>query len=160
MEEFERILRAHRARYPRMEPQDYVKLAFQSEFGPEHMLSAPETVLSLLRQEWEALPPGGEITPPEPIGGGLCRYHLSACTEDRLPRLAEQFCRSAREHRGSLQGLELRLESVRTLDVPGMEQWLAQYQAAGYPPVRHSESFRTLYAPHYRVLRLDCLKEL
>ena len=155
MSEFELILRAHTERYPMMEPQDYGKLVFQSEFGPEHLVSDVDSVLRYLKQEWSELTAGCPVIPPEPIGNGLCRFHLSACTEEQLPRLAEVFCRSAREHKGTREGLEGRIALVRALNIPGMEQWLEQYRAAGYPPVRHSQSFRDHYAPHYRVIKLE-----
>lgn len=155
MKEFELILKAHRERYPLMEPQDYGKLLFQSEFGPEHLVSDVDSVLRYLKQEWNELPADSPVLPPEDIGNGLCRFHLSACTEEQLPRLAEVFCRSAREHKGTREGLEARIALVRELNVPGMEEWLEKYQAAGYPPVRHSQTFRDHYAPHYRVIKLE-----
>lgn len=158
MTEFKRILQEHRARYPEMGPQDFCKLAFQSEFGPEHMVSDRDSALDYLRQEWSLLSRDCPPLPPEPIGNGLYRFHLSACGEEGLPLLAEAFCRSAREHRGTREGLEARLAQVRALDVPGMEAWLAQYRASGYPPVHHSRIFREIYQPHYRVIRLEYLK--
>lgn len=159
MQEFELILQAHRQRYPLMEPQDYGKLIFQSEFGPEHLVSDGEAVLRYLRQEWSELPEGCPSIPPESIGNGLCRFHLSACTEERLPLLAELFCRTAQEHKGTQEGLENRIMAVRALNVSGMEQWLEQYREAGYPPVRHSQTFRDNYAPHYRVIKLEYAEE-
>lgn len=138
-----------------MEPQDYGKLAFQSEFGPEHLVSDAESVLRYLKQEWSELPEGSPVIPPEPIGNGLCRFHLSACTKEQLPRLAELFCRSAQEHKGTREGLDERLACVRVLEIPGMEEWLAEYEAAGCPAVRHSQTFRDCYAPHYRVIKLE-----
>lgn len=138
-----------------MEPQDYGKLAFQSEFGPEHLVSDMDAVLRYLKQEWKEVPEGNGSIPPEDIGNGLCRFHLSACPEEDLPRLAEVFCRSAREHRGTREGLEKKLALLRELDVPGMAQWLAEYEAAGCPAVRHSQTFRDAYGPHYRVIRWE-----
>lgn len=155
MKEFEQILREHRSRYPKMEPQDYGKLAFQSEFGPEHLVSNADAVMDWLKREWGELPASVQPIPPEPIGNGLCRFHLSACTEEQLPLLAELFCRSAREHRGNREGLLTRLELIRSLKIPGMEQWLTEYEAAGYPAVRHSQTFRDAYGPAYRVIRLE-----
>lgn len=154
------ILREHAARYPLMEPQDYAKLAFQSEFGPEHMVTDREAVLRYLKQEWSGLPEGGLPVPPEPIGGGLCRIHLAGCSERQLPLLADLFFRSAQEHYGTLQGLHDRLTLVRALNVPGMETWLAEYEAAACPMVRHSETFRMAYEPHYRVIKLEYAEEL
>ncbi len=155
MKEFELILQAHGERYPQMEPQDYGKLVFQSEFGPEHLVSDVESVLRYLKQEWRELPEGCPVISPDPIGNGLCRFHLSACTEEQLPLLAELFRRSAQEHRGTREGLDARFEVVRALNIPGMEEWLAEYRAAGCPPVRHSQTFRDHYAPHYRVIKLE-----
>ena len=160
MKEFEEILRLHRARYPRMEPQDFGKLAFQSEFGPEHLVSDPERVLAWLEQEWSELPGDCPVVPPEDIGNGLCRFHLSACSEETLPRLAELFCRSAQEHKGTRVGLDARLALIRELDVPGMEEWLAEYEKSGCPAVRHSRTFRDAYGPHYRVIRWEYAREL
>ncbi len=154
-EEFRTVIETHRGRYPGMEPRDWGKLAFQSEFGPEHLVSDRESVLNYLKQEYGLLPPDSPVIPPEPIGNGLCRFHLSACGAEQLPLLAELFCRSAREHRGSREGLAARLALLRELDVPGMEAWLADYEAAGCPAVRHSQTYRELYDPHYRVIRLD-----
>lgn len=160
MKEFERILQEHRMRYPQMEPQDYGKLAFQSEFGPEHLVSDRAAVLEYLKHEWSGLPAGCPIIFPEPIGNGLCRFHLSACTEEQLPLLAELFCRSAREHKGCREGLHARLELIRALGLPGMEEWLETYEAAGCPAVRHSQTFRDAYAPAYRVIRLEYAERL
>ena len=49
---FLEILQTHAARYPLMQPQDYAKLLYQSEFGPRHLLTTPDN----LEQEWQALP--------------------------------------------------------------------------------------------------------
>ena len=143
-----------------MEPQDYGKLAFQSEFGPEHLVSDMDAVLRYLKQEWQELPEDAARILPEDIGNGLCRFHLSACSEEKLLRLAEVFCRSAREHKGTRQGLDEKLALLRELDVPGMAQWLAEYEAAGCPAVRHSQTFRDAYGPHYRVIKLDYVEEI
>lgn len=106
------------------------------------------------------MPETGRKIPPEPIGNGLCRFHLAACGEDRLSVLAELFCRSAREHRGSREGVERRLALIQKLEVPGMEEWLAQYRAKGCPPVHHSQAFREHYAPHYRVICANYAEEI
>ncbi len=156
MDEFKRILAEHRRRYPDMEPQDYGKLAYQSEFGPEHMVSDREAVLDRLRRERAET--GETPIPAEDIGNGLCRVHLEGMGEADLTRLADAFLASAAAHRGTRAGLLARLALLRELEVPGMEAWLAWYEAQGYPPVRHSPRFRALYTPHYRVIKWDYLK--
>lgn len=154
---FGSVIQTHRARYPQMEPQDYGKLAYQSEFGPRHMALEPEAVLSRLRREWEAIPGGDSPLPVEDIGNGLSRFHLTGARgpETAAPLLAKLFLMTAQEHRGSQDGLLHRLEQLGALDVPGLDGWLAEYKRQGCPAVCHSEAFRAAYQPHYRVLRTE-----
>ena len=106
MREFSAVLAAHAARYPRMEARDYAKLAYQSQFGPAHLLSDPATVPSALASEWAAAE--GTAAGPENIGNGLCRFPLSPGPDLTLaaPLLARLVLRTAREHRGTMAGLE------------------------------------------------------
>ena len=48
MPDFAHILEEHRARWPLMEPRDFVKLAYQAEFGPEHLLTDPRQLAERL----------------------------------------------------------------------------------------------------------------
>ena len=89
--EFLAIAREHWAKYPQMEPQDFAKLAYQSEFGPAHMVRSPDKVLAaLLAERKEA---GPEPLPPESIGGGLCRFHITQAlsTLSELPLIGRMF---------------------------------------------------------------------
>lgn len=54
-EDFLPIVRAHAARYPQMQPQDYAKLAYQSEYGPEHLVTDEAEAAAAIRAEWQAL---------------------------------------------------------------------------------------------------------
>ena len=54
--DFSAILQSHAQRYPLMQPQDFGKLIYQSEFGPQHMIDNPAQSLSLLQHEWQSLP--------------------------------------------------------------------------------------------------------
>ena len=85
------IARAHWTRYPAMEPQDFAKLAYQSEFGPAHMVRSPDKVLAALLEERKEA--GTEPLPPEPIGNGLCRFHLTQAlsTLSELPLIGRMF---------------------------------------------------------------------
>ena len=153
--DFRRTVETHARRYPEMVPQDYVKLAWQSEFGPGHLLQNPNRVLPALLDEWKRIPASVPARPPEPIGGGLCRLHLdgAAQPDEQAPLLARLLQRTAEEHTGTQIGLEERLALLEAMDLPGLRQWLPPYRASGCPPVHHSEPFRRAYAPHYRVLR-------
>ena len=154
--EFSKILTAHMARYPDMQPQDFGKLAFQSEFGPEHLVSDREMALGWIKNEYTQ---AGEDarTAPEPIGNGLCRYHLAAMTdpEREAEVLTDLFIRTAKEHQGTQDGLAQRLSLIETLNIPGMPQWLEAYREKGCPAVHHSGEFNALYHPHYRLLKME-----
>jgi len=154
--EFEQILIRHTKDYPLMTPQDYGKLAFQSEFGPEHLVEDEDKALRRLMEEWSEV--GGKGCPeqPEQMGNGLCRFPLSALKDEGdVLLLARLFVRSAREHRGTKEGLARRLELLRGLEIPGMRQWLAEYEQAGCPAVSHSDVFRQTYHPHYRLVKRE-----
>lgn len=152
--------RAHWAKYPRMEPRDFAKLAYQSEFGPAHMAQGPDRVLAaLLAERKEA---GPDPLPPEPIGGGLCRFHITQALSSlwELPLIGRMFARTAGLTEGTEAGLIEKLEALAALPVPGLPDYLESWRREGCPPVRHSEAFRNAYNPHYRVLRLDCARYL
>ena len=162
MIEFARIVQLHLARYPLMRPQDFCKLAYQSEFGPEHMIAAEQAVSGRLLAEWQSGHLPVVAVNPEPIGNGLCRFYLTDAYDPAkaTPVLARLFIQSAHEHRGTPEGLAERLELFRKLPVEGMEAWLAQYKRQGYPPMHHSDTYREAYHPHYRVLREPLAQEL
>lgn len=117
---FTQILKEHLRKYPLMEPQDFGKLAYQSAFGPEHLIAdsiqkncadaqihGSPTVGKIMMQEWQELV--GESTPrmPEAIGGQFCRFPLSACeSADAVELLAELFIASANKMQGSTDGIQ------------------------------------------------------
>ena len=155
---FLQILHQHAARYPLMTPTDYGKLAYQSEFGPGHMISDKQAALSRLLEEWQviAAAPGSAGTglcperrqiaggdapshaaapTAEPIGDGLCRFHLNGDYNpaQAAPLLTELFSRTALEHTGTKEGLAGKLSLLGGLSVPGMAQWLNTRERAVRP---------------------------
>ena len=159
------ILTLHAQRYPAMEARDYVKLLYQSEFGPGHLVEA-EDALEALRTEFDQAVEEGYAPEyaVEAIGGGLCRTHLDPrlFTQADLPLLARCFAQSARP-RGTMTGLWEKLGALAAmawtgelpLDSRELELFLTLYESEGCPPLRHSEGYRDLYHPHYRVLDRD-----
>lgn len=162
----ENILTLHAKRYPAMEGQDYVKLLCQSEFGPAHLLSAPEDALSALRDEFNQAVEEGYAPPytVEAIGDGLCRFHLNpqSLSEDDLPLLCRCFAGSAYE-RGNVAGLWEKLGFLSglawrdglPLDKEELDSFLALYAAMDCPTLHHSDGYREAYRPHYRVMDRD-----
>ncbi len=100
---FQEILKMHQKKYPLMEPQDYGKLIFQSEFGPEHMISDREAVHAYLKEEMAAMTEAASPGCPEEIGNGLCRFPLSACSSAEAAALAaDLFILTAQEYKTAL----------------------------------------------------------
>ena len=155
--EFEQILAAQRERYPLMRPRDFGKLAYQSEFGAEHLVADEAQMKSRLEEEWDSVPVGAAYHPPEDIGGGLCRFYLNDIEDKNIAVevLVKLFILTAKERRGSGEGLEEKLSALEKLPVPGMKEWLSEYRSQGCPPVRHSEEYRQAYAPCYRLLKWE-----
>lgn len=160
------ILALHRQRYPLMEPEDYGKLLYQNEFGPEHMVDSPQAVLEQIAGEWEkeASSGTGEHVPlenPEEIGNHLYRFHLTGGYDPAMaaPLLARLFYLTAEQHHGSAESLEEKLAWLEQygqnsgLCAPALKPWLKEYRRAGCPALSHSAAFRQAYAPHYRILR-------
>ena len=75
--------------------------------------------------------------------------------------------RSSREHPGSLNGFLLKLDILRRVTADGafgfsleeLEDYLKEYQKAGYPMVSHSEQYRKAYRPAYRIVLKRVLPE-
>lgn len=158
--DFLEIARAHWKRYPLMEPRDFVKLAYQSEFGPAHMAEHPEEIPAALLAEYNALEddsPQEREPREESIGGGLCRLPITRALSPRrdLPLVARLFRRTMALTEGTEAGLAEKLNRLAALPVPGMEDYLEEYRRRGCPAVRHSAVFREAYHPHYRVLRTE-----
>ena len=129
--EFLAIAREHWAKYPQMEPRDFAKLAYQSEFGPAHMVQSPDKVLAaLLAERKEA---GPEPIPPEPIGGGLCRFHITQTlsTLSELPLIGRMFRLTMAQTEGTEEGLLEKLAALEALPVPGMAEYLEGWRREG-----------------------------
>lgn len=141
-----------------MTPQDAVKLLYQQEMGAGHLVKDSEESLARIRKEAAA---SSIARPPEQIGNGYARCYLSAeNSEAELRALNRIFLRTAAKLSGSTTALEDKL-SVLTdetkkghmpFSVAELSEYLAQYRAEGTPAVSHSEKYRQLYSPAYRVV--------
>lgn len=160
MKELEQILKTHAAAYPEMQPADVVKLIYQNEFGGGHLISDSGAALRYLRREYDTVERDPASLPAEKIGGGMLRVNLAAITEEQVDKLGEAFLQSAAEHKGEPERFLQKLEVLRRLtagqvfafDTGRLEAYLADYAAAGYPMVSHSDAYRQAYKPAYRVV--------
>jgi hypothetical protein len=160
MEELKKILMDHAYRYPMMQPTDAVKLIYQNELGGGHLIRDKEKCLEYLRKEYASVAKNAQMTQYEEIGNSFARVHLAALPEGNLELLGRNFIRSASEYTGSMERFREKLNVLRQVtsdgififDAAQLENYLSDYEASAYPMVSHSEIYRKLYAPAYRVV--------
>ena len=150
-------------RYPELEPQDLLKALHQSVFGCGHFVTDAAAGLARLRAELAEAPCGGPDV--EPLDGGFCRVHLSAVKRTGLApeTLFRIFALSAEDPAGTRAELEEKLSVLLELAEDGQLPFSADqiaaaidnWRRAGYPACHHSEDFRAVYAPVYRVVRRE-----
>ena len=158
MKELEKIILLHTQRYPEMQAVDYIKLLYQNEFGPGHLVKEPEKTLQWIRSEYESLT-GNAVEKLEPIGNGLVRVHLNYLAENQLEALNEAFKESANVFKGDMDSFKEKIELLRNLamqdklnvTIQQLDDYLKDYE---FTMVSHSEKFRKSYSPAYRVVIL------
>lgn len=155
------MLLEHCARYPGLTIQDVLKFLHQSVFGPGHLVKADGGGPDALRAESQTAPPRAET---EPLDGPYVRAHLGLLREGLAPEtLWKLFVLSAQAPTGTAEELEEKLAVLTALAREGrlpfspreVEAAVSQWRREGFPLRRHSDSFRTAYAPAYRVIRRD-----
>ena len=134
------VLLTHFDRYPLMEPQDAVKLIYQQEFGPEHLIRDPGKALAMLRREMDGLEADAAEPLYESIGNGLCRLNLWPCLARGIPAedICRMFCETAqivsgdrkRFRQGIRDAQELAEEGDTPFDAAALEIYLARYPDA------------------------------
>ncbi|MDD6570972.1 MAG: hypothetical protein PUF12_01165 [Thermoflexaceae bacterium] len=161
------IIERNVERYPKMQPQDVVKLVYQHVFGNGHMVSDRQTSLDFMKKEYETVKfaHAGEdwskVPFTEDVGNWYTRVNLLAVKdEEQLISLNDAFVASAELGGGSQEYFLSRLYFLRELasyglfefDEEDMEAYLEQYEKDGYPMVSHSGRYKEFYDPAYRVV--------
>ena len=170
--DFGRLLKEQRARYPEMQLPDCYKLLFQACLGSEHAVGDPGAAKQWLERELATMGPGPVEPVIDPItpDGRIVRVHLRAFVlrKGDATRLVQAFGQTANTHRGSRESLAAAWELVIKLAAAGelpfsaaaAQNYGREMAKAGYPAVRHSDKFRELYRPAYRVLAREHLAGL
>ena len=170
-EELLHVIREHFRKYPMMQITDLLKLIYQNEFGPEHMIVDEEKSMEMIYRELETLPQdafSGEAV--EDIGNGLCRVYLSAIKQELFcaADINRIFVLSANNTKGSRTGFEKKAalllqfcnEGLLSFSLPDLKVALEELAASNYAPIRHSQTYRDFYAPAYRVVRSALVQEI
>ena len=161
------IIEQQTARYPKMQPQDVVKLVYQHVFGNGHMIRDRESSLDFIRKEYETVKfahKGADVSDlpfSEDIGNWYARIHLLKVEDDeQLISLNDAFTASAALGGGNLEYFLSRLYFLNELasygmfefDEEDMAEYLAEYEKQNYPVVSHSQRYKEFYDPAYRVI--------
>ena len=165
----EDVLLQHFDRYPQMQPQDAVKLIYQQEFGPGHLVKDEMKAMEYLRQEMAGV---GEPMPGEAlyesIGNGLCRLNLRPCKAKGIPLedILRLFAETANGTQGDKKKFSAGIHVLQKLaeeDETPFEPVLLDIFLAKYPKscpaVHHSDAYRLAYQPAYRVVSQRKLKD-
>ena len=165
------LIRQHLSRRPRMQPRDVYKLLYQGVLGPEHIISSPQTFASYLLTELNGLadqPDTEPLTEPVRPDGALLRLNLRAfkSQEGNFDALLSACLETAQRKWGSLADLhaawQVACELCQQGQLPGMsyQVWLsfsAWLREQGFPAVHHSQEYRELYHPAYRLVASNLL---
>ena len=127
MKTIQPLIRTHLTKYPLMELTDMIKLLYQNEFGPGHMISDESESLKRLTEEWESLPRLSSSPLTEPIGNHLVRVHLAALNREELSLLNAMFCRTAGQTQGNREQFMKRLDCL-SLYFPHADGFLTDYK--------------------------------
>lgn len=161
------LLKKHFEEAPRMEPQDAVKLAYQSAFGCGHLLPEQDVCARMIASELAAT---AEQDAPvfTPIGNGLCRLNLASAPVRalgaeriaRMMRTSDEIVRarpdSAERFESALRlTAELAQQDEAPFSAQAFQTYLEDYRAQGCPVVGHTPAYREAYHPAYRVVLTD-----
>ena len=178
MKELNNLIQKHVINYPAVELADILKLIYQNEFGPGHMVTYGEEVYSRILKEiveCKAISRPGTLA--ESIGNGLARVHcvlFVGLFKDKLLAarvLASLFSVTADIHKGEFfsfaDKLDVLLNLIKNEELSGNDEymfkdWIYNYKetrteidkyiASGHPAPGHSDDFRRIYSPCYRVV--------
>ena len=160
------LLLSHYRKYPQLQMEDIFKYLYQSSFGCEHMISSLEKVKERILEEKDYVDRGKDthLTGDflvDILDGDYSRVHLNYLNLGlKGETLAQIFLNSAVTEEKGREKLQEKLIVVSDMVEKGLlpfswkefEIEKGEWEAAGYPPVHHSQMFREAYAPAYRVV--------
>ena len=169
---FRSVVRIHLDSYPAMLPVDFYKLAFQGALGNEHAVPTRDQARAWLERELASLSPAVDepFCMPLTPDGSLVRVNLRefVARNGRPEGLLDAFLTTAERFIGSTDRLESywrQLEAMAVADEipaePGqLTELFDDMRGHAFPAVRHSATFKELYAPAYRVILAELVPEM
>ena len=149
----------HQLHYPQMQAQDLVKLIFQSMCGCGHLLADEQAVTARIEMEQSALQPDGTEPLTEPLGAHIRLNLRRAMAEGirdewiaRMMLLSEKQTPVVTDRRSVYSALMGLPEYTFSFSADALEASARRLiEEPGWLP-GHTEGYRALYAPAYRVI--------
>lgn len=167
LNDLKNIIEQNVKKYPRLQPQDAVKLVYQHVFGSGQNITDAAKGLEFLKKEYETVKFAhkgediSEISLTEDIGNWYTRVNLLAIKdEDQLLSVNSAYMATKSLGGGNLEYFISRLYFLSELAGEGMfefsredmDEYLEWYERNGYPAVNHSGIYKEFYDPAYRII--------
>lgn len=163
-ESFVPILLNHCGKYPLMKIQDIYKLIYQAAMGPEHIIENKEISYKRLCVEFEEVdldsnrPLLEEIDPANQI----VRLYINPFKARgfELKKLFDAFYRTAASYTASPRNLEryfneiflIEEKKILPVNINDLKGYFFFNQKRNFPPVHHSDTYKSAYHPSYRLV--------
>lgn len=148
--------------YPKGEIQDFIKLLYQATLGSAHLISNIEENYKRLEDEYNYIEHDDNHLLYEEISDKLLRVHLEAIRKDELKKYHQLFLQSIditsskEEFINILNEVEIGIqEGWIPFEINKWQKEKQEYIDKGCPVISHSEIFRELYHPHYRLMKRE-----
>jgi hypothetical protein len=164
LETLKNILICHLTRTPAMQVQDVYKLLHQAGLGSEHAAHDEQAARDWLEREITEMGVGPDDPLMDPVSpdGCIMRVHLRPyiATGEDPQVLLKAFIRTTNEWRGSKKTLKTYGQSACQFADEGLlpfsgkslQSIFAEMEEQQFPAVHHSEVYKRLYRPAYRVV--------
>jgi hypothetical protein len=159
------LLEQHLGWYPRMELRDVYKLIYQAVLGSEHLISSSEEFSRYLQLEYERLQPDSSQQLFEPLrpDGSLFRLNLRPYKSRQLgfAQLISPLLQTSQFATGTRAELQAtwntfvdlcRQYYVENYSETATRKFTRQLTTQDFPAMHHSEVYRRLYQPAYRLI--------
>lgn len=145
------IIKYHQNHFPLSKTQDFVKLLYQSNFGPGHFIKDYQTIKNYFYNEIENILEDNTNL-YEHIGNNTVRVNLSSYIKKfDKDYLLESFYQSMSKYTKNSETLNKFQHELTMIDNDG---FLDTYN---YQDVHHSLLYKEKYNPHYRVISTNFL---
>lgn len=162
MNNLRKVLNDFNSNYPIMGIQDVLKLLYQSEFGCGHLIKEKSENYLRLIDEWNEVEASSDEALFEEIGDGYARFNIKAAKQlgVSIELFQKIFLKSAEIASGSINGfyekvkvfIELCEENIFLFSAKEVKEFLCDWEIGGQPLFSHSQEYRKLYNPAYRVV--------